>query len=77
MIDQLWDVYVNVLKHTVLWQDSVLGETLPCNFSYKVIKDKIDTSLPGTLKHFGGIAKGGAWGREKTKSAVVVEEVSY
>lgn len=70
-------MYVSVLKHIVLWQDSVLVKHHLCLLTYKVIKDKIDTSLPGALKHFGGIAKGAAWGTEKSKSAVVVEEVSY
>lgn len=61
-------MYISVLKHTAL------GRTVPCLLCCateitcvtSVIKGKIDASLPGTLKHFGVIAKGGARGREKT-----------
>lgn len=55
-------MYIGVLKHTAL------GRTVPCLLccAGEVIKGKTDASLPGTLKHFGVIAKGGARGREKT-----------
>lgn len=46
-------MYIGVLKHTAL------GRTVPCLLccAGEVIKGKIDASLPGTLKHFGVIAK--------------------